>query len=200
MNQETRRKTDRRGSLIPQSLHTAEEGKKEEMALVTAAAAERTVFPADIVTAVMSATVMTAIHAMADLLTATAGMRDHTAKTGLSVMAEEMTETDSEAGKAVMMTMRAAEAMKAKKESLTVKKDRTLTDHVPRHTAMTISREAAAAGMRMMNEHEGMPEGMLSYFPHFLFFIVMTKKCSATSMKRYAGSRSCLPVRELITP
>ena len=107
---------------------------------------------------------------------------------------------DSGAGKAEMMTIRAAEAMKAKKESLTVKKDRTLTDHVPRHTAMTISREAAAAGMRMMNEQEGMPEGMLSHFPHFLFFIVITKKCSATSMKRYAGSRSCLPVRELITP
>lgn len=170
------RKTDRRGSLIPQSLHTAEEGKKEEMALVTAAAAERTVFPADIVTAVMSATVMTAIHAMADLLTATAGMRDHTAKTGQAAMAEEMTETDSEAGKAVMMTIRAAEAMKAKKEGLTVKKDRTLSDHVPGHTAMTTSGKAAAAGMRMMNEHEGMPEGMLSHFPHFLFFIVMTKK------------------------
>ena len=198
MNQETRRKTDRRGDLIPQSLHTAEEGKKEEMALVTAAAAGRTVFPADIVTAMMSATVMTAIHAMADLLIATAGMKDHTAKTGLAATAEEMTETDPEAGKAVMMTIRAAEAMKAKKEGLTVKKDRTLTDRVPRHTAMTTSGEAA--GMRMMNEHEGMPEGMPFYFPHFLFFIVMTKKCSATSMKRYAGSRSCLPVTELIRP
>lgn len=175
MNQETRRKTDRRGDLIPQSLHTAEVGKKEEMALVTAAAAGR-IFPADIVTAVMIATVMTAIHAMADLLTATAGMRDHTAKTGLAATAEEMTETDPEAGKAVMMTIRAAEAMKAKKEGLTVKKDRTLTDHVPGHTVMTTSGEAAAAGMRMMNEHEGMPEGMLSHFPHFLFFIVMTKK------------------------
>ena len=175
MNQETRRKTDRRGDLIPQSLHTAEVGKKEEMALVTAAAAGR-IFPADIVTAVMIATVMTAIHAMADLLTATAGMRDHTAKTGLAATAEEMTETDPEAGKAVMMTIRAAEAMKAKKEGIKVKKDRTLTDHVPGHTVMTTSGEAAAAGMRMMNKHEGMPEGMLSHFPHFLFFIVMTKK------------------------
>ena len=127
-------------------------------------------------------------------------MRGRTVMTGRAATAEETTGIVSEAGKAVMMTIRAAEAMKAKKESLTVKKDRTLTDHVPRHTAMTISREAAAAGMRMMNEQNGMPEGMPSYFPHFLFFIVITKKCSATSMKRYAGSRSCLPVRELITP
>lgn len=195
------RKTDRREDLIQESLHTAEEEKKEETALVMAAAGEMTELPADTVTAVMSVMVMTAIHhVMAALLTAAEGMRDRTARTDPAAMAEETTGMASEAGKAVMMTMRAAEAMKVKKENLTVKKDRTLTDHVPRHTAMTISREAAAAGMRMMNEHEGMPEGMLSYFPHFLFFIVMTKKCSATSMKRYAGSRSCLPVRELITP
>lgn len=195
------RKTDRREDLIQESLHTAEEEKKEETALVMAAAGEMTELPADTVTAVMSVMVMTAIHhVMAALLTAAEGMRDRTARTDPAATAEETTGMASEAGKAVMMTMRAAEAMKVKKESLTVKKDRTLTDHVPRHTAMTISREAAAAGMRMMNEHEGMPEGMLSYFPHFLFFIVMTKKCSATSMKRYAGSRSCLPVRELITP
>ena len=195
------RKTDRREDLIPQSLHTAEEEKKEETALVMAAAGEMTELPADTVTAVMSVMVMTAIHhVMVALLTAAGGMRDRTARTDPAAMAEETTGMASEAGKAVMMTMRAAEAMKVKKESLTVKKDRTLTDHVPGHTAMTISREAAAAGMRMMNEHEGMPEGMLSYFPHFLFFIVMTKKCSATSMKRSAGSRSCLPVRELITP
>ena len=195
------RKTDRREDLIRESLHTAEEEKKEETALVMAAAGEMTELPADTVTAVKSVMVMTAIHhVMAAFLTAAGGMRGRTVMTGRAATAEETTGTASEAGKTVMMTMCAAEAMKAKKESLTVKKDRTLTDHVPGHTAMTISREAAAAGMRMMNEQEGMPEGMLSYFPHFLFFIVMTKKCSATSMKRYAGSRSCLPVRELITP
>ena len=191
-----RRKTDRRGDLIPQSLHTAEEGKKAGKAPVIHSAAERT----DLLTDTVS-TVKTAIHhAVRDLITVTEEVRDRTVMTDPAATAEETTGTASEAGKTVMMTIRAAEAMKAKKESLTVKKDRTLTDHVPRHTAMTISREAAAAGMRMMNEQDGMPEGMPSYFPHFLLFIVITKKCSATSMKRYAGSRSCLPVRELITP
>ena len=192
-----RRKTDRREDLIQESLHTAEEGKKAGKAPVIHSAAERT----DLLTDTVS-TVKTAIHhAVRDLITVTEEVRDRTVMTDPAATAEETTGMASEAGMAVlMMTIRAAEAMKVKKESLTAKKNRTLTDHVPRHMAMTISREAAAAGMRMMNEQEGMPEGMLSYFPHFLFFIVMTKKCSATSMKRYTGSRSCLPVRELITP